>query len=278
MQLVFLEFTKIILVGGWADGFFMNSPELFDLTGECSTNLTEYPTNIASATGQLMDDKIVICGGTPRAGISTNRCYQLKHGNDSFQLVYSMKMERWHCDSILLQGNMLVTGGENTHYQKSDTGEYINQQLGNNSAPKPDIHLPEPIMGHSLIKINESTLFLVGGFVNQAPNIISTNKTHYWMNDKNQWRSGPDLKNMRGCHTAGLLIDHATNTKIVAVVGGEPHCCDGVAIDSVELLIQDQNDWITGIEFLYSFESSKIPKILQKLFCRSTFTQSTYPA
>ena len=254
---------------------------MFDVSDKCSASLLGYPIPLAYSTGLFIDNKIVICGGIRSTDMTcVKKCYQLKNSYDSFELVYSMKEERKYSKSISLQGNMLVTGGSGSLYcdskEVSDTGEYINLQFGNNSAPKPDIKLPEPFGGHSLIKINESMVFLLGGVTNWNAVYNFSKTTYYWNINSNEWKRGPDLKIGRYGHTAGVLIDHATNTKIVAVVGGEPHCCDWVATNSVELLKQGQNDWITGIEFMYSFESSKIPKILQKLFCRSTFTQRTY--
>ena len=84
---------------------------------------------------------------------------------------------------------------------------------------------------------------------------LTFRQTYYWNIGSNDWKSGPDLKIGRLGHTAGVLIDHATNTKIIAVVGGVPRCCDWMVLDSVELLTLGQNDWRLGIRFMYTFES-----------------------
>ena len=156
-----------------------------------------------------------------------------------------MKEELSDSKSILLQGFMLVTGGCNIYSGiLSDNGIYINQQLGNNSAPKPDIKLPLPIEGHSIIKINESNVFMIGGIEKLYEHY--SKKTFYWNIYSNEWKRGPDLKIGRSFHTAGVLIDQATNTKIVAVVGGEANG-NWEAVDSVELLTQGQNAWSPGM-------------------------------
>ena len=78
-----------------------------------------------------------------------------------------------------------------------------------------------------------------------------SNETYYLNIDCNEWKRGPHLKIAREGHTAGVLIDHATRTQIVAVVGGwDIH---GNYIDSVELLLHGQNDWMAGI-FIHYFE------------------------
>ena len=238
---------------------YLNSLEMIDLSDECRASLLGYPIPLAKSTGLFIDDKIVICGGERNTDMKCiKECYQLKNSYDSFELVYSMKEERVAPKSISLQGSMLVTGGQgswNCDLEPSDTGEYINLQFGNNSAPKPDIKMPEPFGGHSLIKINESMVFLSGGVTSWIADHNFVKRTYYWNINNNEWKRGPDLKIGRIAHNSGVLIDHATNTKIIAVVGGEPHCCDWVATDSVELLTLGQNDWRPGIRFMYTFES-----------------------
>ena len=197
---------------------------------------------LAAPTGLLINNKMVICGGTMDWDIVNEKCYELKHGNDTFQLVYSMKEARFNTKGVMLQNSMLVTGGVLQSAQLSDTGEYINLQLGNNTAPKPNIQLLEPIAEHSIIKINQSMFLLTGGINNEH---IVSNKTYFWKIDTNEWKSGPDLKIGRTRHTAGVLIDHSYNSKIVAVVGGQGTYFN-VPFDSVELLIPGQNVWSQG--------------------------------
>ena len=157
---VFLEFTKIIIATGkCCFGDYLNNLELIDLNGGCSSYLPEYPISLAGATGIFIDDKIIICGGIDKYMHYHNKCYQLQHENYSFQLVYSMKEKRSYAKSILTQSNMLVTGGNKGINQFIGTAEYINVQLGNNTAPMPDIQLPKPTSEHAIIKMNKTTAF-----------------------------------------------------------------------------------------------------------------------
>ena len=197
------------------------------------------------ATGLYIDKKIVICGGYMGWQNTTNMCYHMKQGNYPFDIVYQMNESRYSGKSILLQGYMLVSGGWNPDegLESSDTAEYINHLLDNSTAPKPVIQLPRPTFEHSFIKINKSTVFLVGG--QGDPNFPKSRQTHYLNIFSNEWKSGPELKIGRSHHAAGVLIDHATNTQIVAVVGGS---LEGMGVtDSVELLAHGQNEWTEGI-------------------------------
>ena len=192
------------------------------------------------ATGLYIDKKIVICGGYMGEQNTTNMCYHMKQGNYPFDIVYQMNESRYSGKSILLQGYMLVSGGWNPDEDYLDTAEYINHLLDNSTSPKPVIQLPRPTFEHSFIKINKSTVFLVGG--DKGPK-----QTHYLNIKSNEWKRGPELKIGRSCHAAGVLIDHVTNTQIVAVVGGTLEGMGGTSTDSVELLAHGQNEWIEGI-------------------------------
>ena len=218
-SMTFLEFTKIIIATGVANSY-MDHLELVDLSGGCNTSLPKYPLKVSGATGLFIDNKIVICGGGRYTSKwYTNKCYHLKHGNDAFQLVYSMTKNRREAKSILFHGNMLVIGGDND-IGNLDTGEFINHQLDNSSVPKPGIKLPVPMAFHSFIKINETTAFLVGGDTDTEP---WSKETYYLQLDndsKGIWKKGPELKYGRHGHTTGVLFDHVTKTSIVAVVGG----------------------------------------------------------
>ena len=131
---------------------------------------------------------------------------------------------------------------ENWYY--SETGEYINHQTGNDTIPKPKINLPEPMHSHSFISINQSTSLLIGGM---RLTTGMSNKTHFFNNDNNKWKSGPDLLQSRCYHAAGVLTDYATGKQHVAVVGG---LGNGVfaaeTLNSVELLLHGENSWIQG--------------------------------
>ena len=82
---------------------------------------------------------------------------------------------------------------------------------------------------------------MVGGQVG----LLYSNKTYYLNVESSEWKHGTDLKTGRSGHTAGVLVDHITNTQIVAVVAG----ADGsnyTFLNSTERLGYGQKNWIQG--------------------------------
>ena len=171
----------------------------------------------------------------------TNKCYQLKKAGEKFQEVYSMNKDRIWAKSVLVdQDYMLVSGGMSEFALEIGNAEYIN--LSNDTEPRSNIELPYPIMQHAFINFNQSTFFLIGG--NPKGN-SRTNETHFFNRDTNEWTSGPRLRTGRCSHTAGVLIDHATLSQHIAVVGGSSDP-DGIILKSTELLLSGENTWKKG--------------------------------
>ena len=169
----------------------------------------------------------------------------MENGNDDFELVYNMKEGRFRTTSIVHQDYMMVIGGQ-LESSISDTGEFINHQLGNNTAPRPNIQLPK-YMTSPFIKINETTAFSVGGYIQEDG---FSSETYFLNIDTNEWKNGPPLKIGRYEHTLGVLRDHGTNKQIVAVVGGKPNNYN-IYLDTVELLLDGANFWTEGTFIQY---------------------------
>ena len=131
-----------------------------------------------------------------------------------------------------------------------EDAEYIN--LSNEAEPRPNIELPYPIYQHAFININQSTFFLIGG---NPKGDVRTKETHFFNRDTNEWRSGPMLRKGRCGHTAGVLIDHATRSQHVAVVGGSG-APTGRILKSTELLLSGENAWKKGklCKLLWNFQ------------------------
>ena len=222
--------TKIFVTTGYGSSGDLSSSELININGECTASLPDYPVKLHAATGVFVDGTIIICGGYPPF---SNKCYQLKNGNGNFELVYRMEEYRYYAESVAVQGKMLVLGGYNGK-NTIGTGEYIIPQISNNTAPGPNIQLPEPVYHHAIVNINETTTYLIGGYTTTY-----SKKTYFYNHVSKEWASGPELKTGRAYHTAGVIIDHETFAQHIAVVGGW-------GLDSVELLFHEDNSWSEG--------------------------------
>ena len=221
----------------------MSYSEIIDFEGKCNSSIPDYPMTLCGATGQFIDNQIVICGGGP---IYTKSCYRLNNSSAQFEKVYSMEDERIIVESTIIQGYMIVSGGKSVSEELDLVGtcEYINIQLSNNTAPKHSILMPESMYMHALVNINQSTFFLVGGFREKSSNV--SNKTNFYHSSSNEWTHGPELIQGRNGHTVGVLIDHTTHMQHVAVVGGN----SGNSLEylnSTELLFHGENVWTQGI-------------------------------
>ena len=108
--------------------------------------------------------------------------------------------------------------------------------------PRPGTDLPQPMLEHSLININSSFSFLIGG---ETENDLYSFLTYFYNHLTNEWSNGPNLLQGRQGHAAGTVIDHGTHQQHVVVVGGVGEFDQ---FDSVELLYYGKNEWSQGIQ------------------------------
>ena len=69
---------------------YANNAEMINVKGECAIDFfPRYPIEVHGTSGLYVDNRIVICGGSPRReGIfqkATKDCYQLRKGAQSFE-------------------------------------------------------------------------------------------------------------------------------------------------------------------------------------------------
>ena len=241
-----LEFSKIVIVGGRGrdTSGHLDWTELVDLKGDCTTTLPRYPMKLKYATGIYISGAIVICGGTDYYDVSTNKCYKLQKGRTSFELLTTMQESRFAAKSIVVQHHMWVTGGKNsiTGSILSST-EFITTMKFSETYPNET--LPENVAEHALIRINETTSYLIGG--QHHMDMIPSKKTHFYNHYTKVWTTGPELLTERRGHTAGTIIDHDTLAQHIVVVAGTRSKNENEEIlDSVEFLYNGENMWKTG--------------------------------
>ena len=75
---------------------------------------------------------------------------------------------------------------------------------------------------------------------------LFSNSTWYYNHATQTFKPGPTLLEGRYRHTAGIVLDHTTNQKIIVVVGGlGTGGSAGYELDSTEMLENDQ--WKPGM-------------------------------
>ena len=222
---------------GWSQAGDQTTSEIVDLTikkDNMCKNWPKLPKDIHGATGGLVGNTVIICGGSyfysyPYS-ISINECYSLT--SQKVKLVTHMSVLRTSAASIVLNETILwVTGGWSGTESYSST-EYVSLS---ETMPGPD--LPLSLFRHAMVSINSSVSMVIGGH-NGGP----TTTTFFYDHIDGEWINGPKLIQERGLHTAGIVTDEVTNENYVAVTGGED--TNSNELDTTEIL-QDEK-WVQG--------------------------------
>ena len=145
ISFTFITETLHVLVTGYSDD--ADTIEVIDKDGKntvCSS--AKYPKKVGYATGGVIDEKLLICGGEPRRlqYPYPKECYIM--GKDmTWSKHADMKAARLRASSTVIQDYLWVTGGVGENRIKLDTTEKIYL----NGTVAPGINLPFAVSGHS---------------------------------------------------------------------------------------------------------------------------------
>ena len=226
----------MITTGKNVDGYQRTS-EMIDLAIKSDSsckNWAEFPKDLQVATGGVIKETVVICGGIVNTGEfeSFDECYSLN--GQVATLITHMSAKRGLAASLVINGASLwITGGLSSDTGGLATSEYIT--LGG-SIPGPD--MPIPVDLHALVAINKTCSILIGG---RMTGMVTIPTVYYFEHEGKNWSQGPDLIQAREAHAAGLVTDETTYDEFVIVTGGE---YNGILLDSTEILIDNQ--WHLG--------------------------------
>ena len=204
-------------------------------------NWPDFPIVINGATGGLIGNTVMICGGySAHHKTHHNDCYSLT--SQKATLATHMSVARDDAASIVLDDNTLwVTGGtngSNLHNWLSST-DYVTMS---GTLPGPD--LPMTLAQHAMVAINSSSSMVIGGRHRGLGS--SRTSTFFYDHIEGKWNNGPSLSQKRCGHAAGIITDKVTNEQFVAVTGGSYYAgkYKYVYLDSTEIL-QD-GKWVQG--------------------------------
>ena len=119
----------------------------------------------------------------------------------------------------------------------------------------PIIDLPEPVHGHIILNLNETTSILIGGEVRISGKPVISDKTYFFNHLDNTWTNGASLLKGRKEHTAGVIKDLGNDREHIVVVGGllSKNENEDESTDSVEIMLSGTNVWTEGINIIFSF-------------------------
>ena len=198
-------------------------------------NWPNFPIGVDGATGGLIGDTVIICGGWSDGYGYVDECYSLS--SEKATLVTQMSGLRCCAASIVINDNTLwVTGGFGGSLG-SDYGastEYVSMtgtMLG------PD--LPIPLDNHAMVAINSTFSMVIGG---ENHNDYSVS-TFFFDHNEAEWINGPSLIQARILQAAGTVTDEVTDEHFIALTGG--YNGNGQwSLDSTEIL--QNGEWVQG--------------------------------
>ena len=199
-------------------------------------NWPKFPFGVAGATGGLIGDTVIICGGSDSGSFDVSlrnyvdECYSLT--SEKTALVTHMSIGREDAASIVINDNTLwVTGGYNVNGGYLASTEYVTVT---GTMPGPD--LPMANNAHAMVAINSTCSMVIGGSSNDYYAL-----TFFYDHNEGEWINGPSLMQARYSHAAGIVTDEVTDEHFVAATGGFGYLR---FLDSTEIL-QD-GEWVQG--------------------------------
>ena len=201
--------------------------------GNKCNNWPDFPTGVVGATGGVIGDTVIICGGWGGSYIYYyDECYSLT--SEKATLVTYMSVGRWYAASIVINDDTLwVTGGYAGGYD--DGGILASSEYVRMSGTMSGSDLPIALARHVMVAINNTCTMVIGGYSESY-----TASTFYYDHNEGEWTTGPSLMEARDGHAAGIVTDEVTDENFVAVTGGY----NSIGLDSTEIL-QDGN-WVQG--------------------------------
>ena len=198
----------------------------------------DFPMNgVNGATGGLIGNSVIICGGWDDDDSSIYECFNLN--SEKATLVTHMSVGRWYAASIVLNDNILwVTGGFAQNLGYLATTEYVTvtgTMLG------PD--LPMTLVYHAMVAINSTCSMVIGG-CNDMNQFSYYASTHYYHHNEGKWITGPSLMQARSKMASGIITDEVSDEPFIVVTGGYYYA----HLDSTEIF-QD-GEWVQGKEII----------------------------
>jgi hypothetical protein len=231
--------TKVLVTTGRDEGSKkMEIIDLEDLTNVCqpSSIMADYPIDkVQGASGGLLtNNNALICGGY-NDGAILDGCFSINNKGIKTSALrlpkprYLTASVVWNSTTLWLTGGFFYGSGE------TKSTEFV-QLTG--TTPGPD--LPLGVHNHCLVSLNDTTLLLIGG---QLQDRTSSKATFYYDTDHKTWTDGPSMINGRLRHSCSLFKSpQHSHTDTVIVTGGH----NGGTLASTEFLNLDTNLWQSG--------------------------------
>ena len=205
--LISITDTKYLMITGQFDE--NEKMEVLDgstnVTSVCASSSHQYPLVINDATGALVGNKIIVCGGYSY----TSSCYEFSHDHN-WKLLGEMNTKRSSSASIPIPNGLWVTGGYDGHKRLDSTEIVLSNGTILNGPP-----LPEPRSYHCLLQYKNTT-FLIGGYGN------GDRQSTVWIFKEGMKYvgDGPMMTFARYDHACGIYHSSAHDGNPIIVISG----------------------------------------------------------
>jgi hypothetical protein len=240
MLLSFTEpLTKVLVTTGLEEGSKkMEIIDLDDPTNVCQPSfLADYPFDevIGASGGLLTNNNALICGGWDNDGSERlDDCFAINE--NGIKNGSRLRQPRSHAASVVWNSTTLwLTAGLLEGSGGTKSTEFV-QLTG--STPGPD--LPLEVVYHCLVSLNDTTLLLIGGWLQDG---TVSKATIYYNTDHKTWTDGPSMTIGRERHSCALFKSpQHGHTDTVIVTGGY----NARLLASTEYLNLESNSWQSG--------------------------------
>ena len=170
--------------------------DLEDASFQCT--LSQFPTNAHGATGGLVGNTPLICGG--RIGSNyQNSCYSLKEDGAWKLEASSLITARLGAatGSVIINNKLVLAGGYNGNYLAT-----IEVVAPNEESETLPISLPVGMYGSCIVPWDTNTFMIIGGWVGR-----NRRETYFFNMANNERTDGPSLLTARrtfGCNTMNV--------------------------------------------------------------------------
>jgi len=243
--------TKLLVATGFSKSVEILNLDALNPNLICD-DLPSLPFSLYGATGQLhFKTTPIICGGSDTSYKS--ECHTFSNG--TWKSSPSLNEYRTYSASAIFSNPnkedddiILITGGCNGTTLSSV--ESYDGQIWNEET---FADLPNTVLLHCMVKLNNSMLMLIGGLFNNTNSSSASSDTHFFNVLNNKWVSGPQLINECVEPSCGIMNwinpDTETTEKVVVVAGGKDK--NNNKLSSVQLLFLNayetsQYGWVQG--------------------------------
>ena len=230
---MFIAERKMLVVTGYPRKG-QSQVETFNSIGQAKqcNSIEKYPLEISGAQGGVVNDQVVICGGTTTGDNSGARsqCYKLSQNGQWSPLGAGLKKSRSRgaAAPVNIKGQefLWITGGGDSSGNQLKTTVLVSERSGVVSAGK---ELPEARIGHCMLALGKYVM-VIGGFVD---GVWQKSVLVYDTENGFSYKEGTPMNYARARHSCSTMKSPAHEGRTVAVVAGSDF---GDGKDTAEIL------------------------------------------